>query len=95
MEEFKKAMRDPERTLECCSMLSICEQVQNNLEGAVDWLNKGIDAPGFPPEDSIGLRYDLGDILVQQGRTAEALEQFRFVYGLDPEYREVASKIHG
>jgi tetratricopeptide (TPR) repeat protein len=93
MEEFKKAMRDPERTLECCSMLSICELSQGNLEQAAIWLNQGIDAPGFPPEDAIGLRYDLGDILLQQGKKDEALEQFRWVYGMDPDYREVASKI--
>ena len=48
MEEFKKAMRDPERTLECCSMLSICETAQGNLDAAAEWLRQGIDAPGFP-----------------------------------------------
>jgi len=93
LEEFKKAMRDPERTLECCSMLAICEQAQGNLEAAVEWLHQGIDAPGFPPEDSIGLRYDLGDILVQLGRPEEALDHFRTVAGMDPDYRDVAKKI--
>jgi tetratricopeptide (TPR) repeat protein len=92
MEEFKKAMLDPERTLECCSMLSICELAQRNLETAAEWLRKGIDAPGFPPEDAIGLRYDLGDILVQQGKRDEALEQFQLVSEIDPDYREVAQK---
>jgi len=93
MEEFKKAMRDPERTLECCSMLSICETVQGHLEAAAEWLRLGIDAPGFPPEDAIGLRYDLGDILVQQGLKDEALEQFQLVSEIDPDYREVAQKL--
>jgi tetratricopeptide (TPR) repeat protein len=93
VEEFKKAMVDPERTLECCSMLSICEQSVGNLDGAIDWLIKGIEAPGFPPEDSIGLRYDLGDIYLQLGKSNEALEQFQRVYDMDPEYREVASRL--
>jgi len=93
MEEFKKAMRDPERTLECCSMLSICEQVQGNLDAAMDWLHQGIDAPGFPPEDAIGLRYDLGEILTQLGRGDEAKDQYHCVYDLDPDYREVAAKV--
>jgi tetratricopeptide (TPR) repeat protein len=90
MEEFKKAMRDPERTLECCSMLSICEQAANNLDGAVAWLHQGIEAPGFPPEDSMGLHYDLGVLLLEQGRRDEALEEFRTVAEQDPEYRDVA-----
>jgi tetratricopeptide (TPR) repeat protein len=90
IEEFKKAMRDPERTLECCSMLSICEQAQNNPEAAILWLRQGIDAPGFPPEDALGLHYDLGLILLEQGLRDEALEEFRIVAGFDPEYRDVA-----
>jgi tetratricopeptide (TPR) repeat protein len=90
IEEFKKAMVDPERTLECCSMLSICEQAQGNLDRAIQWLNQGIEAPGFPPEDAIGLRYDLGGILQLEGRPAEAQAQYQMVYDTDPDYREVA-----
>lgn len=93
IEEFKKAMRDPERTLECCSMLAICEQAQGNLEAAVDWLHQGIDAPGFPPEDSVGLRYDLGEILEQLGRTEEASRHFQEVFEMDPDYRDIAKKL--
>ncbi len=93
MEEFKKAMLDPERTLECCSMLSICELARGNHDAASEWLHRGIDTPGWPPEDTIGLRYDLGEILEQQGRKDEALEQFRLVYDINPEYREVAAKL--
>jgi tetratricopeptide (TPR) repeat protein len=90
IEEFKTAMHDPERTLECCSMLAICEQTQGNLEAAIQWLRKGIEAPGFPPEDAIGLRYDLGTLLRAQDRQEEAMEQFRQVFAQNPDYREVA-----
>ena len=91
IEEFKKAMRDPERTLECCSMLAVCEQAQNNLDNAVAWLRQGIEAPGFPPEDAMGLHYDLGLILLDLGRREAAREEFRIVHELDPEYRDVAA----
>jgi len=93
LEEFKKAMRDPERTLECCSMLSICEESQGNMDAAVDWLKQGINAPGFPPEDSIGLRYDLGEMLARLGREDEAKAEFKIVADIDPEYRDIASKL--
>jgi pilus assembly protein FimV len=93
MEEFKKAMLDPERTLECCSMLSICELSQGNLEAATTWLRKGILAPGFPPEDAIGLRYDLGETLISMGLPEEAKIEFNQVYELDPDYRDIAAKI--
>jgi len=74
-------------------MLAICELAQGNFDAASEWLHQGIDAPGWPPEDSIGLRYDLGEILEQQGRREEALEQFRLVHEIDPEYREVAARL--
>jgi tetratricopeptide (TPR) repeat protein len=93
IEEFKIAMGDPERTLECCSMLSICEQARGDLDKAVEWLRQGILAPGFPPEDGIGLRYDLADIFLQQGRTAMAAEEFKLVYEMDPDYRDVAARL--
>jgi tetratricopeptide (TPR) repeat protein len=93
IEEFKIAMRDPERTLECCSMLSICEQVRGDLAASVEWLHQGIAAPGFPPEDSVGLRYDLGDLYLQQGLRDKAAEEFRAVYDLDPDYRDVAARL--
>ncbi|MBL0311932.1 MAG: tetratricopeptide repeat protein [Holophagaceae bacterium] len=93
IEEFKKAMADPERTQECCSMLSICELELGNQESAIEWLNQGIHAPGFPPEDSIGLRYDLGELFLSMGRPAEAKTEFTAVHELDPEYREVAARL--
>jgi tetratricopeptide (TPR) repeat protein len=93
LEEFKIAMGDPERTLECCSMLSICEQARGDLGAAVEWLRQGILAPGFPPEDSIGLRYDLAEIYLQQGHTAMAAEEFKAVYEMDPDYRDVAARL--
>ena len=93
IEEFKIAMRDPERTLECCSMLSICEQARGELAAAVAWLGQGIQAPGFPPEDSIGLRYDLAELYLQQGHIALASEEFKAVQAIDPDYRDVAARL--
>ena len=93
IEEFKIAMGDPERTQECCSMLSICEQARGDLAAAVEWLRQGVLAPGFPPEDSIGLRYDLAEIYLQQGHTGMAAEEFKAVYEMDSDYRDVAARL--
>ena len=93
IDEFKIAMRDPERTLECCSMLSICEQARGDLAAAVEWLRQGVLAPGFPPEDSIGLRYDLADIYLQQGHAEMATTEFKSVHDMDPDYRDVAARL--
>jgi tetratricopeptide (TPR) repeat protein len=94
IEEFKTAMHDPERTLECCSMLSICAQAQGDLASAARWLEQGIETPGFPPEDAIGLRYDLGTILELQGRRPEAQAQFRIVHDQNADYRDVSQLLN-
>ena len=41
---------------------------------------------------NIGLRYDLAELFLQQGHTAMALEEFRRVYEMDPDYRDVAAR---
>jgi hypothetical protein len=63
------------------------------MDAAVDWLRQGINAPGFPPEDSVGLRYDLGEMLAGLGRAEEAKAEFRAVADIDPEYRDIAAKL--
>ncbi len=74
-------------------MLSICEQARGDLGAAVAWLRQGIEAPGFPPEDSIGLRYDLAELYLQQGQAVLATEAFQAVHALDPDYRDVAARL--
>ena len=74
-------------------MLSICEQARGDLAAAVEWLRQGVLAPGFPPEDSIGLRYDLAEIYLQQGHTSMAAEEFKAVHEMDPDYRDVAARL--
>ena len=72
IDEFKKAMIDPERTLDCCSMLAMCEKIKGDADAAANWLRLGIAAPGFPPIDSRGLRLDLAALLEETGRHDEA-----------------------
>jgi len=84
IEEFKKAMVDPERTLDCCSMLAMCEKMKGDVESAANWLRVGIAAPGFPPIDSKGLRLDLAALLEEMGRhdeSEELLEEARNLEG--------------
>jgi len=59
IDEFKKAMHDPSRRLDCCSMLAMCEEGRGNLGAAVEWLKKGIEDKQFPPSDSAGMRGEL------------------------------------
>jgi len=87
IEEFKKAMFDPKRTLECCSMLAMCEELKGDFCAAIEWLDKGIKHPGYQPIDSIGHRYDLALLLERTGRHEEAKARHQEIQTIDPGYR--------
>jgi tetratricopeptide (TPR) repeat protein len=59
IEEFKKAMRDPRRRLECCSMIAMCEEARGDFAAAMEWLRRGIGDRGFAPTDSAGMKREL------------------------------------
>jgi tetratricopeptide (TPR) repeat protein len=93
LEAFQVAMGDPERTLACCSMLALIEQDRGHLGAATAWLRRGVEAPGFPPEDALGLRYDLANLLLLQGEPGAAHRELEAIGAVDPAYRDVAARL--
>jgi len=93
MEAFKQALRDPARTLDCCSVLAICEEGLGNLPAAIGWLRQGIAAPGFSVEESLGLQYHLGVLLLEVGDTEQAHQHLRTVGEMDAALRQRTSSV--
>ncbi|HEU5180496.1 MAG TPA: hypothetical protein VFW45_06875 [Candidatus Polarisedimenticolia bacterium] len=91
--EFQYASRDPKLFLECCSILGICFREKGMSELAVKWYRKALDSGPHHEEKCQGLRYDLGELHAERGEYSQALSLFSEVYGVNSNYREVASKI--
>ncbi len=91
--EFQIAARSPQYFVECCSMLGICFRQKGLNELAEKWYRKGIAAPGFAEDVYVGLKYDLADCLVEQGRPGEANDLFKEVYAIQSNYRDVKDRI--
>ncbi len=91
--EFQYASRDPKLFLECCSILGICFREKGMSELAVKWYRKALDSGPQHEEKCQGLRYDLGELHAERGEYSQALSLFSEVYGVNSNYREVASKI--
>jgi lipopolysaccharide biosynthesis regulator YciM len=91
--EFQLAARDESRVLECSSMLGICFLEKGMAKLAVKWFEKGLSAPGRTEEEYQGLRYDLATALEAAGETDRALQLYTDLYGLDANFRDVASKV--
>ena len=91
--EFQYASRDPKLFMECCSILGICFREKGMSELAVKWYRKALESTGQPEEKTLGLRYDLGEIHLERGEHPQALSLFSEVYGINSNYRDVASKL--
>ena len=91
--EFQLAAKDPNRLLECTSMLGICFMEKGMPKLAVKWFEKGLEAPGRTAEELLGLRYDLAAAYEAGGDVEKALGLFSELYGQDADFRDVASKI--
>lgn len=91
--EFQLAAKDPNRVLECASMLGICFMEKGMPKLAVKWFEKGLAAPERKDEEYIALRYDLAMAHEADGDVREALSLFSDLYGQDATFRDVASKV--
>jgi tetratricopeptide (TPR) repeat protein len=91
--EFQLAAKDPQRLLECSSMLGLCFMEKGMPKLAVKWFEKGLKAPGRLPEEYNGLRYDLAAAYEAAGENDTALNVYSDLYGHDASFRDVAAKV--
>jgi tetratricopeptide (TPR) repeat protein len=91
--EFQLAARSPQYFVECCSMLGICFRQKGMPELAEKWYRKGIEAPGFPDEIYLGLKYDLADTLAEMGKADEAGAMFKEIYAQNAHYRDIKKRL--
>ena len=91
--EFQLAAKDPQRLLECSSMLGLCFMEKGMPKLAVKWFEKGLKAPGRLIEEYNGLRYDLAAAHEAAGEADAALSVYSELYGHDASFRDVAVKV--
>jgi len=91
--EFQLAAKDPNRLLECSSMLGICFMEKGMPKLAIKWFEKGLKTAGRREEEYQGLRYDLATAHEAAGDLDTALGIFTELYGQDANFRDVAAKL--
>ncbi|MFC1852910.1 hypothetical protein ACFL27_22145, partial [candidate division CSSED10-310 bacterium] len=75
------------------SMIGLCYMEKLMYNEAVQEFKKGIDTPGYEPEEYLGLQYDLGLTYELMGNSEGAFEAFSSVYEHDSRFREVSAKL--
>jgi len=91
--EFEISLKGEELFQVSCVMLGLCCREQGQLERAVDWYRQALDALGDAGSGSSDLRYDMAEILAESGNTHRALDLFRDLQQLDPEFRDVSEQV--
>ena len=90
--EFRLSEKSQARQMDSISMIALCHKEMGSIDEAVGKLEEGLSLAVDGSDEQKGFRYDLGDILFQEGREEEAQEIFRLLYESFPDYRDVAER---
>jgi len=91
--EFQLAARDKDRLLEAYNLLAKCFKQEGFVDLAIRQLERALEKPGYPEEDYLAIRYNLGETLLENNQLQEALSAFYECYMVDINYRDISEKI--
>ena len=79
--------------MNCSTLLAICFMDKGEPRIAALWYQDALELPGLEQETILALRYDLGVSLDMAGEADAALDNFRQVYAMNIDYRDVSDRI--
>ena len=80
-------------SMQCATLLGLVFMEKQEPKIAALWYQRALELPGLDPETVLALRYDLGLAEEQAGNSRAALDNFRQVYAMNIDYRDVAERI--
>lgn len=91
--EFDYAMRHPSRRIDCLTLKGICQVDLGRFDAAEATFKAGLADRKLSADERMSLHYELGLLLENRSRLAEALEAYQAVADLDLFYRSVGEKL--
>jgi tetratricopeptide (TPR) repeat protein len=79
--------------MNCSTLLAISFMDKGEPRIAALWYQEALELPGLEQETILALRYDLGVSLDMAGEADAALDNFRQVYAMNIDYRDVSDRI--
>lgn len=80
-------------SMQCCTLLGLIFMDKAQPSIAALWYDRALETTGLDQESILALRYDLGVAQESAGDLHAARENFRRVYALNIDYRDVAERI--
>jgi tetratricopeptide (TPR) repeat protein len=93
IKEFQKAQNNPHKRISALNHLAQCFAKRKIYDLAADTLNDAIKEKLTFDEEKKELLYNLGVVLETMGKRGEAIEQFKQIYKVDSDYRDVSAKM--
>jgi tetratricopeptide (TPR) repeat protein len=90
---LEEASRMPAMRFEASSHLARISLGRGDLQAAVDWMERALEAPAPAVEDRLEIMYDLADTLARQGEASRAMALFMEVDSESSGYRDVRERI--
>jgi tetratricopeptide (TPR) repeat protein len=90
---FEEASRMPAMRFEASSHLARISLGRGDLQAAVNWMERALEAPAPAVEDRLEIMYDLADALSRQGEASRAMALFMEVDSESSGYRDVRERI--
>jgi tetratricopeptide (TPR) repeat protein len=91
--EFEIAARGPDFALPSQEMLGYCFLRKGHIDLAIRELEKGLEVPGVDDLAKLGLLYNLGIACSVLDREQEAIEHFRRILEVAPDFRDTQARL--
>jgi tetratricopeptide (TPR) repeat protein len=91
--EFEISALGPEYILSSQEMLGYCFLRKGQIDLAIRELKKGLAVEGYDDRDKLGLLYNLGVASRVLDKENEAIEYFRRIVEIDPDFRDTRERL--
>jgi tetratricopeptide (TPR) repeat protein len=93
IQEFQKAQNNPNKKVQSLYYLGQCFFQRGRYDLAIRSLQNAIAEKPVLDDEKKELIYTLGNVLEKEGKTEEAMEQYKLIYEVDIGFKDVASKV--
>lgn len=93
IEEFKKAMKGERWTLKSLEMIGKCLEIIEDYDKVESVYKKVLESKKYNEDETVAFAYYLGDIYARSKEYKKALESYKKVLGIDPNFQDVKERI--
>jgi tetratricopeptide (TPR) repeat protein len=91
--EFQRAAENPKNKTPCNNWLGMCFKEKGRLDMAIQRFKTAAEQAPIMNDLKKDILYNLGTTYQLMGKKTEGIEQFKIIYDVDVNYRDVAQKI--